>query len=1197
MSKRRWSGGVVLGLLILTPSTQAAAPPVPAAFVQAQLQRANRLEGEATRHALAGRFIDALPLHAQALAVRRRWLAEKDPVLLTSRGLVEQTRRLVGLSPDAQKEVGAAFRHRIRGGQLRRLARYAQAEKVERQSLALLRKALGEDHPETAGAYDGVALCLYAQGRQARALPLYERALAIRRQALGEDHPDTATSCNNVASCLQALGRHGRALALCERALRIRRQALGEDHPSTAASYTGMAGCLDAQGRHDRALPLYETALRINRKALGEEHRNTATCYNNVAACLDAQGLHARALPLYGKALRIYRKAMGEDHPFTATSYNNLAACLVKQGRHARALPLYETALRICRKVLGEEHPDTAISYNNLAACLSAQGLHARALPLFETALRINRKALGEDHPLTAAGYNNVAYSLDRQGLHALALPLYEAALRIHRKAMGEDHPFTATSCNNLASCLRAQGLHARALPLYERALRIRRKVLSEEHPDTATSFNNLALCLHSQGRQARALPLFEKALRIRRKVLSEEHPDTATSFNNLAGCLWSLHRRREAVRLWQVAAPVHEAVRGLTSSGGFGRAQFAAANAPTHEALAVGLAATGLPRLAFRHAEAHHARGLLDDLFGGAGAAGDEDARGRLRRLDERLTPLLTSSDLPAERRRLRDELLRQRRSLLAERARQAAEAAERLLLPTTAIQAEIPADAALVLFVDVPVMGEYWACVLRRQGPPAWQRLAGSGPEGAWTKQDRALADRLHASLSQPEKDDPRELIASFRKQTLAPLQPHLGASHGLPAARRLFVVPTGRLARVPVEVLAEGFSVSYVPSATLFARLRQGHRPLRGSSLLALGDPVFARAGLPEPPEQGVLLLAVLPGGAASRAGLRSGDVLLRCGKRRLSSLAELKESLQGGAATFRVWREGREFDARLDGWPLGTSLSRRPRAAIRERRKADATLAAREPEYKALPGTRWEVEAIARLLPGSRTLLGSAASEQELDRLGAKEGLKRFRFLHFATHGAADEGDPDRSALILAQDRLPDALAQARAGEKVYDGRLTVQTIRATWALDADLVVLSACETALGRDTRGDGLLGFAHAFLSRGARSVVLSRWQVDDAATALLMLRFYENLLGKRKGLKADKGRAEALAEAKAWLRNLSRREAEALVATLTNGEIRGTVGDAPKKKLIAKAKVPAGDKPYGHPFYWAAFVLIGDPD
>src|SRR5262249_20088469 len=157
---------------------------------------------------------------------------------------------------------------------------------------------------------------------------------------------------------------------------------------------------------------------------------------------------------------------------------------------------------------------------------------------------------------------------------------------------------------------------------------------------------------------------------------------------------------------------------------------------------------------------------------------------------------------------------------------------------------------------------------------------------------------------------------------------------------------------------------------------------------------------------------------------------------------------------------------------------------------------------------------EVAAIARAFqardPGATVtlLLGSDASEARLADLVARDRPCPYRYLHLATHGEADHRRALQSALVLAQDHLPDPVEQALAGQRVYDGRLTAEQILRGWRLDAELVTLSACESGLGRYQGGEGYLGFAQALLLAGARSVVLSLWKVDDTATALLMIRF-----------------------------------------------------------------------------------------
>jgi len=181
---------------------------------------------------------------------------------------------------------------------------------------------------------------------------------------------------------------------------------------------------------------------------------------------------------------------------------------------------------------------------------------------------------------------------------------------------------------------------------------------------------------------------------------------------------------------------------------------------------------------------------------------------------------------------------------------------------------------------------------------------------------------------------------------------------------------------------------------------------------------------------------------------------------------------------------------------------------------------------------LPNARGEVQSIGRLFPGGTTFLGERASEERMK----KEELSSYRYLHFAAHGYFDGANPERSGIVLALGGSDDGFLQAREISK--------------FELRADLVTLSACQSGLGRVLDGEGVQGLSRAFFLAGARSVVVSLWNVNDAAASELMRRFYS-------GLKAGLPKDEALRAAKLALRKEPR---------------------------------------WRHPYYWAPFVLQGDP-
>jgi CHAT domain-containing protein/tetratricopeptide (TPR) repeat protein len=154
------------------------------------------------------------------------------------------------------------------------------------------------------------------------------------------------------------------------------------------------------------------------------------------------------------------------------------------------------------------------------------------------------------------------------------------------------------------------------------------------------------------------------------------------------------------------------------------------------------------------------------------------------------------------------------------------------------------------------------------------------------------------------------------------------------------------------------------------------------------------------------------------------------------------------------------------------------------------------------YGRLRFSRREAEAIGERAPGAFQALDFAASKSEL----IAKDLRRYRILHFATHGSLNTEHPELSGLVFS--------LVERSGKPV-DGFLRLHEIY-NLDLDADLVVLSACRTALGREVHGEGLIGLTRGFMYAGASRVVSSVWNVDDRASSLLMSRFYDAMRARK---------------------------------------------------------------------------------
>jgi len=204
-----------------------------------------------------------------------------------------------------------------------------------------------------------------------------------------------------------------------------------------------------------------------------------------------------------------------------------------------------------------------------------------------------------------------------------------------------------------------------------------------------------------------------------------------------------------------------------------------------------------------------------------------------------------------------------------------------------------------------------------------------------------------------------------------------------------------------------------------------------------------------------------------------------------------------------------------------------------------------------QWKRLPQSRREVEEIAALFPADRrqTYLDREASEERAKAVG-----RDVRIVHFATHAYVDDRSPFDSGLVLS---IPEELAEGRD-----NGLLQVWEIFESVRLDADLVVLSACETGIGEIRGGEGIIGLTRAFQYAGARSVLASLWRVEDEATAELMQLFYRHL-------RSGKAKDEALRAAQ---------------LELIRSPLRIPDGRGGWTRRNAAA-----------PYFWAALQLVGD--
>ncbi|WP_426613120.1 CHAT domain-containing tetratricopeptide repeat protein [Bradyrhizobium sp. McL0616] len=793
---------------------------------------------------------------------------------------------------------------------------------------------------------------------------------------------------------------------------------------------------------------------------------------------LRSAGKYAEALPLAQAMVASLEKT--SNNRDLAGALNNLAQIYADQGHDDQAEPLYKRAIALMEKGTSLDSVEIAPVLNNLAALDQRQSRFAEAEPLFRRALAIREKALSREHPDVGQSLNNLATLYVKQEHFADAEPLFQRALAIYQKVGGPEHPAVATLLNNLGQLDRDVNRDADAEAPIKRSLAIREKVLGPDHPDVARSLNNLAGLYEHQQRYADAEPLYRRALAIRERALGPDHPDVATSTSNLAYFLYVAGRNAEALPFAEKTLATNRAqLRVVLPILFAARQQYLL---PDDKALDEALAAI---QRGTQSSAASAVNKLAVRLAAGSDRLAelvrrDQDLGAESEALDKAIIIAVSKQaaqrDVAAEQRsRARIAAIAIERAglqkTLAVEFPDYASLSDPLPLTVKDIQPLLSADEAMTIYSVVDKRS--YVIAITREGVD-WKEI----PLGA-----DALAQKVTAFRKGLDVGKARDASGKSGLFDLALAHELyvtlLGPVETLTKEKRsLLVVPSGALTALPFHLL-----VTETPQAAIPDKL-EGYRSaawlLRRQAVSVLPSVVslkslraFARK------DQGVKPMTGFGDPVFNPAEGGPADRRATGGKVAARSIATI--------AYTDFWR--------------GAGVDR-------------ARLAQALPQ---LPDTADELSAVAKDVGAAEAdiHLGRDASETTLKRAS----LAQYSIIYFATHGlvAGDIKGLGEPSLALS---IPDQPSE------LDDGLLTASEV-AQLKLNADWVVLSACNTIAGDKPGAEALSGLARAFFYAGARALLVSHWAVDsEAATRLTTSTF--DLLKNEPGI----GRAEALRRA-----------------------------------------------------------------
>ncbi len=922
------------------------------------------------------------------------------------------------------------------------------------------------DKKSLAGAYSGLGTVYEVFGKYDLSLEYHLKSVVLMEQL--DDKPRLAQNYANVGHGYRFKNEYSRALEYYQKSAALF-QEIG-NKLGFISELNDMALTYNAMGNQQAAVETLEKSLAVFETF--EHKRLQLHTLNILGNTLVIQGRYEKALEAFQASLKLAEETKWLTRIIIL--HGSIGAVYYKQGRNAQALESYQKSLNLAEAA--KDARQYSYTLIQIADVLFSQGNRAQAAEFFQRGFSsietITAKSTGI---VTFNDKSAMAYALNRlgelqveQGNFKTALEMYQKSLKLLESYPAETVPDTKIFLlNNIGDLYLAQKNYVEALNFYQQGLASSEK--AEAEPAAAHSLTNIAKVFYLQGNYEQSLQAANRAAEIGDRIGDR---GILWKAQTMAGKVYrALEKNEQARQSFTDAIKNIESLR-LNVAGNQTRATYFAQLQEPFEQYIDLLMQMNKQRptekfnaAAFEISESQRARSLLESL-----------------------------SEARADIRQGVDVNLLQREREVREQLNAKAESQTRLNNDSGALSVKSPGakERAAILKKEIDALTvEYQNIEAQiRQKSPRYAALTQPQPLKLKEIQQEVLdRDTILLEYSLGEKRSylwtiTKDSIKSYELPPRAEIEAIVKRVYGLVSDGKLVIDD-----KAQAEYEREAARLSEILLTPVAAQLQN-------KRILVVADGA----------------LQYLPFGALPSPKSQIGQPLIVENEivslPSASTLAVLRRQIQGRAAASKTLAVFADpvfslTDARVKVTNPTTKPTLLTQNTTLERAASNVGVL-RDGIISRLPFSRREAESILAIVPAGEKMQALDFQANRTTALSSE--MSQYRILHFATHGILNSEHPELSGIVLS---LVNEQGQ------MVDGFLRLNEIY-NLNLSADLVVLSACQTALGKEIKGEGLIGLTRGFMYAGSPRVVASLWKVDDVATAELMKLFYQKMLQEK---------------------------------------------------------------------------------